>query len=722
MQSTLFPRLTTVYLLGCALLLLHPLVATGSTPAPFWADQIDSALTMRDTRFASLTEGASVSQHITAWSNERIARVAALVNSLPDGNDPWSAFIAGILLQSDSGNATTPFTSALHRAKDDPGTTWLLFIEFKRYNQTTWMDSALTQLEKQMFTAGARSATVIARQLLHYGTRNKLLAKHDKTAYYYSWAHRFDPYETTSIRYRALTSFPLHLTALFSATAEYLTILRTSWITQFSLLHHLYHSIRLTLLLFVCMTMGVLSVKYFPLALHRLAHYYPENVPLWLRTLLASAIITATVAFGLLPFMWLLIFILWRYVPKNERFFLFTTLFMLIVAPFDAAMITRIDSILKPDSPPLLFSQATNEGFTHNAYSVSLYRQNSEQPDMLSSLTAHTYAIKNEAAVHYGRIPATDLATTHPEDPVVQTIAGIDNFLSGSPIEAQAFFEQAIAHAPQDVPAFFNLSRCYLAGNDATAAMDVLATAAEIEPVTVNTFIQHNDNHFSDQWPPLRQIMFPNYTPGQFWNQLFLPYGKYTDSTRTIWGLAFFGIPPGASSIFFILLALILIAVQKLDKSDRRIRRLFACKYCGRIICRKCTNGILCVTCSDATQFIRNPQTLADTRNAILTRFRQFRTLRSNLLNLLVPGSGTLLTDQPSYLVATLLIILSALSYSFWILVVFHTSFSDKTVEETGFLLFFPILFHLLSILFFLPVLIRNIRNLRRIHPAKREK
>lgn len=696
-------------------------MATGSTPTPFWADQIDSALTMRDTHFASLTEGARVSQHSTTWGSERKARVAAVVGSLPESDNPWSAFIAGMLLQLDGRDATTPFTSALHRAKDDPGTTWLLFIEFKRYNQTSWMDSTLTQLEKLMFTAGARSATVISRQLLHYGTRDKLLAKHARAAYYYSWAHRFDPYETTSIHYRALTSFPLHLTATFGAVAEYLTIISTSWITQFTLLYHLYRIIRLTLLLFVCCTMGVLSIKYFPLALHRLAHFYPENVPLWLRTLLASAIITATVAFGLFPFIWFLIFILWRYIPKKEHLFLFAALFMVMVAPFDAALIAKVDSILKPDNPPLLFSQATNEGFTHHAYNVSLYRQNSEHPDMLSSLTAYTYEIKNKADMHYRRTPATDIAATHPEDPVVQTLAGIDNFLCGSPYKAQAFFERAIAQAPRDVPAIFNLSRCYLAENDATAAMDVLAKAAKIEPVTVNAFIQSNDNHFSDQWPPLRQIMFPNYTPGQFWTQQLLPYGKYTDTTKTIWGLAFFGIPPGASGILFILLALTLVAVQKLDKSDRRIRRLFACKYCGRIICRKCTSGILCVACSNATQFIRNPQTLADTQNAILTRFRQFRTLRSSILNLIVPGSGTLLTDQPNYPIATVLLLLSSLVYSFWILVVFPAALSDKTAGETGLLLFLPILFHLLAILFFLPVLIGNIRTLKRKHPTTRE-
>jgi hypothetical protein len=692
----------------------HPIDAANDISAGkpyFWEQEITTALIERNHAFSSLVPD-SVGIDISLWNARLRTTILSNVSRVATNNSPWYTFIHGILLQS-AGNesASNDFQQSLSFAMDDPGTTWLLFIEFNRYNLNAFSEKALVQLEKQMFREGATTARIIARYLCHYGIEQKIKNGKERALYLFSWAHRFDKNETASLLQTISISFPLHLNGLLNALRDYYDTISTSWIAQVSLFSPIYHFIRFCSIVFALSLFVAFSIKHFPKALHSLSHLYPDKVTIWLRTLLASCCIISLVCFGFIPFFCLVTFLLWQYLDRKETLLYSIILFLMVLSPFDAIITDRFQIVQNPEKPLAALAQAINEGPSGDPVVFDALAKKKNEEKRCDAITALFDAVKRSDMQRSLQL----LHQTSPSpvnDPVTDNMKGIIYFIGGSIDSATYYFNKVVSYHPRDYCAKFNLSRCSIISNDATAGMDYLKQAAAINPLLVNTFVQNNDKYFNNNWPLLRQVLFPDYTPLQFWSTLFFPLTNNSASHRLQWGLAFLGFPPMVSFGLFIFLACFLIYQRIKLNSGRKPRRLFECKYCGRIICRKCTNGILCPLCSHSTQHLKGTMTLEQTRNKIVGLSSGLRSLCNAVCNLIIPGSGMLLDLQPHYLKAFILLMVSCFIYSWWYLVIGNTSMHWMTGTERFLLFLLPALFHVYALVRFGPIIIHQIKTL----------
>jgi hypothetical protein len=312
------------------------------------------------------------------------------------------------------------------------------------------------------------------------------------------------------------------------------------------------------------------------------------------------------------------------------------------------------------------------------------------------------------------------LAHDYPSDPVVLNVKGITHFLSGSIDSARECFERITGRYPKNYTAQFNLARCHIIMNGPSAGMEFLEKAAVLNPAVINRFVQDNDRYFSEKWPSLRQLLCPDYTPPQFWKRIFLPFTKNKKTQQSLWGLSFFGISPFFSLIIFILLLMLLLLRQQYRKSYQKVRRLFECKYCGRIICRRCTTGILCDACANMTQYVPEGKTVDQTRERIVMTTSHATALRNSMLNIILPGTGSLLAVQPHYPTAIPVLLLSALVYTFWFSIIRDSSFTWMLYREVTYLIIMPLVFHLFFLVRYLPESIRRLGSLFKLYFPKK--
>ncbi|MBN1306766.1 MAG: hypothetical protein JXA18_02535 [Chitinispirillaceae bacterium] len=692
--------------------------AASDTPSVrlFWEDQIDTALSIRNEAFGNLiTESAGID--MTTWNSIVRQTVETVLFTDQTRVTTWDSFIRGMLL-SLKGDTTAKdhFERSLAAAENDPGTTWLLFIEFDRYNLRQWGDRALMQLEKQLFAAGGSSAEIISRQLIHYGFVDTKSRNMDKALYHFIWAHRFNPHEAASIIQRTRTVSPLQFITVMKAGLEILPVLRSSWRAQLSFFNFWYSFFRRAVFIFIiCITTAV-SIKYFPAALHQFAHRYPVTVGLSLRTMLASGITVSFVAFGLFPFLWFLSFLLCRYCSRPERLLLGFALAGVVLAPLDAAVMDRLYRAVDPAGPVMRLSRSINEGRPPpSVTSPGAASRATPLNNRAAQLSAALNALKRFAFTEADSL-IKPLSLAYPDDPVAANLNGILFFLNGSIDSAAGCFKSVVQKHPRDIVALFNLSQCLMRLNDATAGMDLLKTAGQLQPRMINRFLHDNDRYFIDEWPPLRQVLFPDYSPLQFWKWFFIPSAADDSLWRALWGLSFLGIPPGISFFLFLLLSASLFVMQGINRSKLKPRRLFACKYCGRIICRQCSTGVLCTGCVNRTQLLKGSMTLERSRESTIATFSHLAGLRNAVLNLLFPGSGALLEIKPRYLQATLTCAASSIVYAWWYSLANGRYFSWLASTEIVYFFSIPCAYNAYHVIRYAPRGIRHCKSLLRLH------
>ena len=685
-------------------------ITAGGTPSRllFWEDRMETALTRRNKVFRELLP-ESGDLDMTAWNSIVRRTVESVIFNRETFDNTWDPFIKGMLyyLQGNSA-AETEFAKAFSAAGNDPGTTWLLFVEFDRYDLEQWVEKTLLQLEKQMFQEGGSSAVIVSRQLMQYGFVNKKRRSLEKARYYFTWAHRFNAHEVTSIIQRAIITPPLQFISVARTLSELIPPLRLSWRVQVNLFNLLYSLFRQALFLFILFVAVILSVKYFSIALHQGTHLYPGRVASSLRTILAFGVVISLSAFGIIPFLWFVAFFIWRFLSKNDRLLLQVALAGVVLSPLDSSVMDRINHTLNPAGPAMRLSQSIDEGPSQNITPVAASNEKTDLPLELSGAFDAVKSFDFEEANR--RI--NQLIRLYPNDPVILNTKGIIYFLTGSIDSAAACFKKAIESNPADFTAQFNLSRCSVALNDATTGMDLLKKAAQIQPYVINRFVQDNDRCFSDQWPPLRQMLFPAYTPPQFWKKLFLPSVDQGSIRRSLWGASFFGIPPSASFFLFLLLFSVLIMAERFKTNQPKVRRLFNCKYCGKIICRRCSSGILCDSCTNKMQSLNMSITTEQKREQIISTYSLLRSLRAAWFNTVVPGTGNLLGKKTSYVSSITGIAISSIVYSYWYLLYNGFSFKWLTPAEIVYLVFWPVLFHLYAILRYAPSAVRQSNSL----------
>ncbi len=689
-------------LLFSAITISHAAPATSNA---FWEDRITIAIDQRNAVFTSLL-GSTATLTISDWSSE-IRREAVSLLSIDASSGVWQQLIFGILRYLEGGtDAERYWTSALSLAAGDPGTTWLLVTEFNRYRIKEYTERALQQLEKQMFIEGALSVPTITRQLLQYGSLRKLSGDITGAGYFFSWAHRFNRNEYASFVMSASMNGLRNPAAAISSLISAALVATRSWPAQVSIARSFFAALHLFFSI-VLVTGGIiLCVKYFPLALHRYTHFFPSTVPSVLRILFTNLIVYSLLSLGLIPFLWVALLLLWKHLSRPDRIIGSLLMAVILLAPFDAALANRFRHAADAHGTASRLERSLDGGAATGNHPSNHFEATplpNALSDILNSMKRQewTTALAGLAALK-----------NRENDPLVNNLKGICHFFTGSMETATALFEQVLDTRPSDPSARFNLARCHIASNDATRGMELLKEAADTRSSLVNDFVEENDRYFSDNWPPLRQLMFPEYPPSRFWKEIFFAPLRDTSGVYLFWGFSFLGFPPVTSFFIFLLLMITTLLTGRISAGNRQLRRLFSCRYCGRILCRRCTTGILCSACADATRKEPSPRSIEKIREQLVDRSENTLTLRSTVFNIFFPGSGSLLDHHAKPGNAILVLLLSSVVYTYWFSVVASRPLHWMTATEKLLLLFPPCSYHIFFIIRYLMTNTRSIASL----------
>ncbi len=647
-----------------------------SAPGLFWADQINSAILERDSYFSSMqliTDG----KRLDLNDNNNKQRILPIIESFSSSDDPWYNFLTGLTtFDTASGLKDYSFKKALTLAQKDPGATWILFLEFSRYNQDVWAEKSIIQLEKLLFESGARSSSIVSKSLISHAMVQEAEGNSLKAMKYYSWAKLFDPLDGTPYLRSAILHFPFSINGLMEELGGFINTFAASWTEQAEIFHVIYTWARLVILFFVLAVFLILIIKYFPIALHSIADLFPADVSLTLRTALSTACVCSFASFGLIPFLWVSAFLIWRFLKTKERLMLSTAILFLVLAPVDTYIRCLFNETLNPQSDIQLLSRAVNEGYSESLHKEALRRINNSPTDYMPVLSAAVYELKNYDYTSASRNIQKSTALKR-NDPVILVSAGNYSFLNGDIEDAKNYYRKAIENG-ETGDAKFNLAQCYLRKMEAITGTEMLNEAAEKQPEKINSFINKNDKHFSKNWPVLRQVIFSDYSPFYFWTEIFPSHSGGWKKTATLWGTRFLGIPPVVSIAVSLLLFIILFVSHSRETHHSRVKKFFECKYCGRVICRKCKSGLLCNSCFEQTRFIRNENALVEKKQTIYNRFHFVTMLKIELMDLLFPGSGMILEGQKGYFISILFLLLTSLVYASYASLLFSGYFTSN--------------------------------------------
>jgi hypothetical protein len=161
-------------------------------------------------------------------------------------------------------------------------------------------------------------------------------------------------------------------------------------------------------------------------------------------------------------------------------------------------------------------------------------------------------------------------------------------------------------------------------------------------------FLGSNDRYFSDSLPRLRQMMLPDYKAADFWLDIVPHNAGSWQSTARLWSPHFFGLGPLGSMALVAVVFMVTIGVTGSAGSPRVTRRLLQCSLCGMPMCRKCKAGRICVSCHNATENVSNTAVSAQIENRITNRTATIRYRLLAWADIVVPGTGLLISDRGS--------------------------------------------------------------------------
>ncbi|MDO5576129.1 MAG: hypothetical protein Q4F84_03550, partial [Fibrobacter sp.] len=569
---------------------------------------------------------------------------------------------------------------AINYSHKDPGTTWLLFIEFTKINNSEFANKALLQLHKLLLEYGAQTSSIISQQLIHFAIESK--SNKAESQQYMNWAKIFDPYSSRPQQEEFWANFPGSVFTNFKYFFSSAFKLSNNWEPHLKTVYSLYMWFRNAAALFIFLVFLIYTMRFLPYAAHSLADRFPDNVSLTLRTILACGIILSFVSFGIIPFLWFSAFFLWRFINNTKEKLLFLcALFLLLFAPLDTSIQGFYKKTTDPESTAMLFSKAVSEGYSEQEHRKIYTFCKNNPSDYLANLSNAMYSLKNNnlvSSLNYGE----QALALHPHDPVVQINVGNIFFLNENFDKAKNLYK--LASDKGYITAQFNLAQCLFHENQTAAATEHIEKAALKDPDRINTFLKNNDTYFTDMWPALRKVMFTDYQAKSLWTSI-IPSEIFNNKEATVlWGNAFLGLPPKGSFIFTAVMFAILLAITIRSSSRKNLRTVFECRFCGRVICRKCKTGLLCQSCSDAIKMVHNEKSLHSIQMSIWNNFHRFRIIREWVFDILFPGTGLLLGERKPFWVSIAWVSATSLIYSLYFSILkgilLRESFSVKTV------------------------------------------
>lgn len=436
-----------------------------------------------------------------------------------------------------------------------------------------------------------------------------------------------------------------------------------SWVLQLHGAAHLYTWLHYFLIVFVLVIFTGIGLRYLPQAVHSLADRLPEDTPAPLKTLLPVCLTLSFVSFGVIPFLWLIFLITWRFTDNKEKLIFAIAFMMLVCAPVDARIRDMFRQALMPQGSLTLCIRASEEGYSPALHQRALEKIVIDRSDALAFMTASLCALK-KGDTAAASLNANSGLSLRPNDPAFILLAGNAAFAAKDYKTAASHYQKILSKYPSRMDARFNLAQCYARKSDTTVDLDFMKILSAQDQNFINNFTNTNDMYFSNNWPVMRQIIPLSPTASYFWEKIFPVYNGSWTTTKNLWGASFFGLSPNFSLAVFIVLTLLFIGWNTFLAVTKRARYAMACRLCKRAICDSCKKGDLCMSCFRATKFIRNVKMLAAIQASIIEKRRAYYRLAEYLLDIFLPGSGMLFAKRHSPAFIAFVIILTSLVYA----------------------------------------------------------
>jgi tetratricopeptide (TPR) repeat protein len=664
----------------------------------FWAAEIDSALNVRDRCFKTLFND-TLNFRLGDLNRIQQDELCTRLLDNPDPSSQWHYFFLGILeCERKTSDSSAHFSAAMTLAQQDPGSIWALFIEFTRNRKTLWAERCLLRLEKLLLASGAQSAPAIAQQLLFYAYLSEK-QKNIKSAFnYYSWAERFDRNQPWSLLHRMLNCLPSH-PQLFSSTFQQLIKLaRYSWVLQLHGVAHVYTWLHFFIIFFVLAIFSGLGLRYLPQAVHPIADRLPEDTPTPLKTFLPACFVLSFISFGIIPFLWLILFLTWRFAVNKEKVVFSFALLILFCAPFDARIREMFRQALMPQGSVTLYARASEEGYSPSLHQRALEKIVIDRSDVCAFMTASLFALK-KGDTAAASLSARSALALRPNDPVLLLLAGNVSYAANDLKTAASLYQKILSRNPSQMDARFNLAQCYARKSDTTIDLDFMKMLSSKDQNTVNTFINTNQTYFSSNWPILRQFFPPSHSASYFWETIFPAYNGSWNTAKNLWGSSFFGLSPRLSLVIFTILLLLFVLWNIFLVLTKRANPGMTCRLCKCAICDGCKKGELCLACFHATKSIRNVKMLATIQTSIIQKRQSYYRLTECFLDICLPGSGMLFSKRHSLAFAFFIVAVTGIVYaSYFFLLNIHSGYPlwlvyDKLEQVPYFLMAYNLIF-----------------------------
>jgi tetratricopeptide (TPR) repeat protein len=614
---------------------------TAARASQFLSEEINSALSKRDAFLKQLGMPAGMLPSDGPWTQKsgRDGGFRERLEAAGNVGGPWHRYISGVA-SDDSSARERFFSGAVKAAAADPGTLWLLALEFIRGGHISFADECFEDIEGCVLAVGGSSVPLLAQQLILFG--NTLAESDPNTAEYcYAKAARFDDSQCWWVYRKGAIDFPDNvINTIPSFVTEAFSILGTSWHAQVTLISHLYRFFAAAIFIFACILFAVFAVKYLPHGVHPLGDTLFVGASPLVRTAASVIIVLAVLLIGVVPTLWVIAFLVCRFMNANEKKLLILACAILTISPLSFLADSFLSRSLRQDSPAFLLERSIREGYSVDLFNLAKENLSKRPGNYATGLTLAVCATKSE---NYGANSdavnkALDLA---PDDPLTLMYAGNHAYLTGDIEGMKQYYGAVLKSNPMSAEAKFNLAQAF-ADDGGFTTPDMIGEAAKINASLIGRYMRVNSRHFQDDVPPLRQIIQPTLTPMYFWSRLFM--ADPAELLQFNKNKTYFGLSPltafGASAV---LMLVFLCLYTVLWKYESKVKTYFTCRICGRVLCRRCRKGTICSVCykksidsQNNAAAMYNLQKIYQNKAILRKDFTKFA------LGILIPGADTL--------------------------------------------------------------------------------
>ena len=677
-----------------------------------WENSILDALSSRDAYYKKAGVSPDKTTLIKIWTSKDNTAVKNHL-LLPDSDSKvWYYLLLGIVTVQNNANQTAQyFQNALKCAENSPGILWVLFLEFRKIQQELWAEKCLEHLEKLFLLIGDQSAPVLSYQLIHIANEEMDNGNSELADKYYTWSSEFERYPLWSLFSRGINCLPQKPLDFVQTIISCMDLIKKSWLLQVSLIFYIYQWLYWTISIFVCIIIFIYSLETLPVSLHKITCFFPRSVPYYLRYFLCIIILISLVIFGTLPFLLLVIALIWPNTIKQKRKILLLVIILLIVSPFNARVYEMFRSTLSINETLGCFRRVLDEGY-HLELENTIYKKiENNNNDYLLYTTAAIHNLKKndiKSAIYY----ISKAEKINSNDPAVLMTAGNSYYVNNNKDAAINYYKKCIEKYPSNEIALFNSGQINLANMNTSVGSKQISKASDLNPDLINSFIEKNSLYFSNEWPPIRKYLQPDFPPLYFWRFVFPKYSGTWGNATVIWGPSFFGITP----LYFFIISSIIFLLFLSVRIKNPFSNSYFCKLCEIPVCRKCRLGTLCHNCIQSINEIQDEKLRKRIKSRIIIKSQFKNKVIKIILTIFFPGSATIYKCNSVTLAGIMSILLTSLIYATYIaLFSFNFSYPFWIFHDIFLFSFFCLLaYNGINIIRAIKIFLTEVKSIRR--------